>query len=71
MIDPDPAGDPFAIPVAAGQWPDYTRIGNAMRQIPVTYHRPPGPSFSNGPLHSYPARLEVKSFRILEDSEIG
>ncbi len=37
MIDPDPEGYPFAIPVSPGQAPDYARVGNAMRQIPVTW----------------------------------
>jgi len=35
MIDPEPAGFPYAIPVGPGQLPDYTRVGNAMRQVLV------------------------------------
>ena len=34
MIDPDPAGWPYPIQLAPGQMPDYTRVGNAMRQVP-------------------------------------
>jgi prepilin-type N-terminal cleavage/methylation domain-containing protein/prepilin-type processing-associated H-X9-DG protein len=35
MIDPFPANN--AVPVASGQTPDYTRVGNAMRIIPVDW----------------------------------
>ena len=35
MTDSVPPGNP--VPVAPGQWPDYTAVGNAMRQVPFDW----------------------------------
>ncbi len=39
MIDPLPTG--WAVPVSPAQMPDYIRVGNAMRQVPVDWSAPP------------------------------